>query len=1572
MFFASLPLSFLFPARTTTTTPVVHAVGYAYLHPGICVVVSSFAPRIACFIRALLVGMAEQIASTKNEARKDDSREREAAQIAPKRDTGREPDNTKGEHGEAALSESSDSIEKAAQPSDAFSSAAAEVQSADPHRRAEPDVGDDDEQRSIQKEAKDDASGQDQFHDGERKLTTTRSLQGSAELRPDGEDDLHGHDDVDGPVTPGGTTNPGSLLTRLRSGELLEDVKETVRDVPFGFDFERARERFESVSEAAKERFETVSEAAKERFETVSEAAKERFETVSEAASKSLETAADLAKERFEGISESLEQQADQALVRARQFRAQVLQYQQEMLQQKSPVVSAAELRRIYTTQTGLLVDYIQARFLWQRCVFAGVFFSAWFYSLYHKATQWTERGISLKPWWFSPILATWMYLVVIYFGVRFMAKRRSAFSDYIFEFLFLYNVAQMLANLFVCYHVFFEVRRLQEFPTLFANHETVSTYGGLLFQSFIGPQTVGDKATISAQQGGIMDFIGGSSTQEQGTTAPSDSSAAAEALQGRITGTNTTGIFSFPFALFISYIAEPVFEMLFAYPVRTFVVKPVFEDVFGFDLQYFSKWWGNGREFSSTWLTLLVWLHYMLHVTELCDIIFVILRNKFQRIMTSLHIYLRILNLWSWFLVARYNAYGDVGFVVLVNSATNFFVYWYYAAAVLHSTSSLENANAGSTSTATGESGEEPPGGTAKAVKHKAQVVRLQIMQMSTLFVHSLWCLFFGKMPGLACLWQIGVMLQGLVLYSDFQHQDHISKANTAEVDLATEMQSFVEGMPLFSDTESDISELGGGGLTPKLYASSTRSSPRHDDIEVDLYDEKIAADKTTSKSGELTHSKNLARSSDENGRSSPAVPGTSTATSSKKTASPEDGADASTTMPPQVLPVTAHPAATLRNRRATITAGTSGPAHLALRSASMPDIRLSLQMAEERLRRKRKNRRPQLMFSFDSSGWLYLYHFGVAYAIESHFGRLTQDLLDTYNNDSAPGPLEENSATSTSMRDRGKGGSKTTKALSKDAGTKATSSSSTTSDEETVNPTAEVTLRRRSTGNMFSVPSAVPHNSSTSDDMPSMSSSSRPASSTFTERSEPASSTSKPAKGLDHDRRGTDVSTPTRTLSKELLENTTTGSRPNSRWRNKSAGSKHGKKVNPACLGFSGSSGGALVGCALACGVDVRALAEYAISLFPTIGHNPVLAVRALDGAMAKFLEPNMFRRASNRIRILLTNVRITKPPFLTAEVIHEFHSDAHLRNCLKASSHVPLVAGWLPFKMTPEMVSGTAPVAGPTGTPASSPLPEDEDGPKAGVLASSSASKKTVTRSKTAPETERIVGNRAPASSAKPSSSTSSTGPAEPSTPIPKVNNWYLDGLAWLTFLVPWRTFHPDDSVVKVSALSAPTADIVPRIIIPFWWAGFPPSEKVLRGIFWSGYQDGMAWIRDTQYGYNSSSRGGRRFLKSACFSCRSDASEQLERRPSTEKSFSSSSSKQRLRPIGARAVLKKLLPPSRSHWSTGFEEDLSVFDDEEIQDCIEEYEEQAESAWTTVIFFTICTLALLLLLATEFEL
>eukprot|EP00929_Paragymnodinium_shiwhaense_P065087 TRINITY_DN32673_c0_g1_i1.p1 TRINITY_DN32673_c0_g1~~TRINITY_DN32673_c0_g1_i1.p1 ORF type:complete len:238 (-),score=35.41 TRINITY_DN32673_c0_g1_i1:93-701(-) len=64
-----------------------------------------------------------------------------------------------------------------------------------------------------------------------------------------------------------------------------------------------------------------------------------------------------------------------------------------------------------------------------------------------------------------------------------------------------------------------------------------------------------------------------------------------------------------------------------------------------------------------------------------------------------------------------------------------------------------------------------------------------------------------------------------------------------------------------------------------------------------------------------------------------------------------------------------------------------------------------------------------------------------------------------------------------------------------------------------------------------------------------------------------------------------------------------------------------------------------------------------------------------------------------------------------------------------------------------------------------------------------------------------------------------------------------------MAWTSYLVPWRSVR-GSRVVKITARSAPLHH-VQSPLCPHWWAIFPPDEKVLRGMFWCGYQDMARW-------------------------------------------------------------------------------------------------------------------------------
>jgi len=72
-------------------------------------------------------------------------------------------------------------------------------------------------------------------------------------------------------------------------------------------------------------------------------------------------------------------------------------------------------------------------------------------------------------------------------------------------------------------------------------------------------------------------------------------------------------------------------------------------------------------------------------------------------------------------------------------------------------------------------------------------------------------------------------------------------------------------------------------------------------------------------------------------------------------------------------------------------------------------------------------------------------------------------------------------------------------------------------------------------------------------------------------------------------------------------------------------------------------------------------------------------------------------------------------------------------------------------------------------------------------------------------------------------------------------------YFDGMFWSNALaVPWRYFHPEDELIKVSAFGTAGSQIYPgsssnNTPMPPWWAIFPPAEEVLEGMMEQGYRD-----------------------------------------------------------------------------------------------------------------------------------
>eukprot|EP00928_Gymnodinium_smaydae_P081301 TRINITY_DN6484_c0_g1_i1.p1 TRINITY_DN6484_c0_g1~~TRINITY_DN6484_c0_g1_i1.p1 ORF type:complete len:759 (+),score=100.43 TRINITY_DN6484_c0_g1_i1:60-2336(+) len=166
--------------------------------------------------------------------------------------------------------------------------------------------------------------------------------------------------------------------------------------------------------------------------------------------------------------------------------------------------------------------------------------------------------------------------------------------------------------------------------------------------------------------------------------------------------------------------------------------------------LQGFQTLWGNQFLYSrdSHSLGYYIWLHYHCCQLELFDTLFVVLRKKHDKI-TSLHVLLRLLNMWAWYFACRYACGGDAYFPAAVNAITRAVVYAFYSLSLL----------------------------TKNGVPfvRKARITGVQILQFGICALHALYCLYtFWDMhiPRIVLVLYFCVMMIGLVLYTDFHYQ--------------------------------------------------------------------------------------------------------------------------------------------------------------------------------------------------------------------------------------------------------------------------------------------------------------------------------------------------------------------------------------------------------------------------------------------------------------------------------------------------------------------------------------------------------------------------------------------------------------------------------------------------------------------------------------------------------------------------------------------------------------------------------------------------------------------------------
>jgi len=193
---------------------------------------------------------------------------------------------------------------------------------------------------------------------------------------------------------------------------------------------------------------------------------------------------------------------------------------------------------------------------------------------------------------------------------------------------------------------------------------------------------------------------------------------------------------------------------------------------------------------------------------------------------------------------------------------------------------------------------------------------------------------------------------------------------------------------------------------------------------------------------------------------------------------------------------------------------------------------------------------------------------------------------------------------------------------------------------------------------------------------------------------------------------------------------------------------------KMRVGSVAFSGASGGACVAAALCSNVDMVQLKNHIRD-----GRNRVIprlweALKLAEETMQKFLPENCADLASNNFRVICTKVSLC-PPFVMGEVVDNFHDKHHMTSMIRASSHVPILAGLMPYFYN---------------------------------------------------------------------------------------DNYYLDGFWWASeHFIPWRSFRPDDFVIRVSVLGTPNSLISPNLWLPPWWGLIPPAAEVLDGLCVCGFED-----------------------------------------------------------------------------------------------------------------------------------
>lgn len=163
----------------------------------------------------------------------------------------------------------------------------------------------------------------------------------------------------------------------------------------------------------------------------------------------------------------------------------------------------------------------------------------------------------------------------------------------------------------------------------------------------------------------------------------------------------------------------------------------------------WFKSIWGTPvqRDINGFPIAALVWLHYNNKYIELLDTLWMILRKKKEQL-SFLHCYHHMLIMWAWFLCVRLESGGDVYFGACVNSFIHIIMYGYYTLTLLNI-----------------------------PCPWKKWITNMQMIQFVACFSHSVYAARTGILPIYLPIYQGFVMINMLVLFSQFYWKSYISK---------------------------------------------------------------------------------------------------------------------------------------------------------------------------------------------------------------------------------------------------------------------------------------------------------------------------------------------------------------------------------------------------------------------------------------------------------------------------------------------------------------------------------------------------------------------------------------------------------------------------------------------------------------------------------------------------------------------------------------------------------------------------------------------------------------------------